>query len=609
MRKFKGKIVNDLGMTLVEILVSISLIALLTLVFVPFINGSLKGIIKAIEMHEILAEEKSNIDEGIVSFDIGIEDVGISVFPLLFHEGDLSFEAVPVNGFIIRGTEGVVTKNTLVTFVSGDVRFVSQPYGIQEGYFGNSDDSDDYDDYIDRSNGIHSDVDPNDVQDYIDEYGRPYIIPVDADKMHLTGNGEAHGFHPTIEIALDRNGVDVESVFNPPVGLLVDFAVTDKGEGMIMLIPGTYGLDNEHSPYTIEVEIINEKNGVEKHFGYYTFIVGVSLANYEAVGNNGIEELAINVDDWIYKISRGQATRLPSTVDFMDIIYGDMKYVTVGNNGSIWYNQDANNVIINPYDENTGWLEVYTGLYEFEFIEYINGLFLAGGESGTLMKSMDGINWFSAINWDEVTGDNLDYDLTGIAYDFNTGTYMVTLNNGDGEAGVMTTTSISDSDLWEDPIMITNFSEVKDLVYTGERFLLVGKDGEVAYTTDLGDSWTVFDVIKNVDPTSPPYDFYSIAINNGFSVFAGQNGVMFTHFEDLETPVFNVQDSGIEKNKNININDVEYTKDYFVAVGDKETIIYYDEDTMSWKPKSGRSVTSGTDTTKPVNLYGVIGRE
>lgn len=635
MKKIKERVFNKLGMTLVEILVSISLLTLLTLVFVPFINGSIKGVLMAVNMHTQLAVEKSTMDEGIVGTYFSSEDEAESMFPVKLGTA----ATVEVNGYLIKGTEGEITADTLVTFITGETRFTYDESGIQEGYFENNSETSTLTDLIEvlesapGNSGKRPEI-PAYYQAYIDQLGGPYIVPTSADYT-LIVSGWANGRSATLEGVVDRNGTDIYDVFpysyilieytdkwgNTTSELtrlnLVDFAVVEDGQALIMLLPGTFGLDNEHSPYTLTVDIYNEMSGKVKKLSTEYFTVKVSLAKLEAVGENGVEELSQNGDDWIYKISRTpDASRLPNTVTFMDIVWGtdEMRYVAVGNDGSIWYNQDAN---FQEPGELTGWQKATNNASTdgLLFVEYINGLFIAGGENGTLIRSADGLTWESAITYD-ASVDRTDFDVTGIAYDDESYTYIASIayhndNNAGVEshiAGYMATSTLINKASWSLPATIPGFHKANDIVFAGINFLMVGADGEVAYSED-GTTWTLERLI-NEENTYESNDLNSVAIKDGTGYIAGDDGTLYAMyygstftFDQVTTGAVAALIAG-----DIDLNDIEYTREMFIAVGDDEAIIHFVTG-EGWVGISDISDTGDTDSGSPVNLYGVIGRE
>ncbi|MBN2851677.1 MAG: hypothetical protein JXQ23_02950, partial [Clostridia bacterium] len=564
----------------------------------------------------------------------GIEDEDKSMFPVKLG----SSSTIEVNGYLIKGNDGAITDSSLVTFVSGDIRFIYDESGIQEGYFENTSDSSVLTDLIEvlesapGNSGKRPEI-PAYYQEYIDQLGGPYIVPTDAD-YDLIVSGWANGRSASLEGVVDRNGTDIYDVF--PYDYiyieyedkwgnvtseytrlnLVDFAVIEDGQALIMLLPGTFGLDNEHSPYTLTVYIYNEMSGHVKHDSTTYFTIEVSLANYEAVGTGGVEELTMNLDDWVYKISRTpDASRLPSDVDFMDIVWGtdEFRYVAVGDDGSIWYNQDAN---FQAPGADTGWLEANnSNTNKLLFVEYINGLFIAGGENGTLIRSGDGINWESAITYD-ASVDRTKFDVTGIAFDDESLTYMASITyhhdyGAEAEhdiAGIMKTSTLIDKTSWSLPSEITGLYKANDITFAGSVFMIAGADGEVAYS-DTGATWTILQLKddSNIDEIN---DLNSIAIHDGAGVIVGQKGTLYS-FTYTSGLLFDKITSGALTELLVDetdINDVEFTRGTFIAVGDSETIIYYDS-VAGWVTKSDISITSGSDTDLPVNLYGVIGRE
>ncbi len=564
MKKILNRLKNNLGMTLVEMLVSIALLAILTFVFVPFINGSVKGVLKAIEMHTVLASEKSAVDQGIVTY---LEDDVYTFFPVHFVGAS---EPIVVEGYLIKGSEGTVTATTLVTFVADDVRLIYGDSYIQEGYAG-------------------------DDGTFVDGL----TISIEAEKINFFGDAWWNHAEEKVELISfsDRNGSDVLTYWDKPtMDPVATFTVTNKDHGDINIIAGTYGFDNKHSPYEV---VIRLNRGISEGSMYIDYIITikVSLASFTAVGTQGVEELAIDIADWVYKISRGDSgpinlDRLDPNVKYNDIIWGDSKYVAVGDDGSIWYNQDANDIDKTSSDP-TGWVEAsyvnYSKSQSLEFVKYYDGQFIAGGANSTILTSSDGITWTLVT----MTGVNDSVDITGLAYDGTT--YIATcVKEGTDNAGIITTTDLAIWELTKD--IVIGFNGAMDIEHIGDRFIAVGADGEIIESTNSGVTWT----LTQIDDAG--LAFTSIAVNEpyGTGVLVGENGMIYSYTH--EGVIYNKESSGVTTN----LNDVEFTRGYYIAVGDAETIIY-SESGLNWNTKSEISITS--DGSLPVyDLHAVIGK-
>ncbi|NPV71707.1 MAG: hypothetical protein HPY55_13865 [Firmicutes bacterium] len=87
------------------------------------------------------------------------------------------------------------------------------------------------------------------------------------------------------------------------------------------------------------------------------------------------------------------------TMSLKDVVYGDGRFVAVGNRGTILTSTDG-----------LRWTLRGSGVeYQLEAVAYGNGMFVAVGEAGTVLTSRDGIEWTSRI-------EGTRRGLSGVAY-------------------------------------------------------------------------------------------------------------------------------------------------------------------------------------------------
>jgi len=529
--KMRKIIVNKKGMTLIEVLVAIALIAILTFVFVPFINSSFRWIILAGQMHKDLASSKSVVDEAIAKEDFFVA----SSYPIYFDSGE---------DFDVDGT--LISNNSLSTFLAFDALINFESGLIQEGYAG--------------QHGTYA----GDIGSY--PGSDPLYVRIIGQSTHLSKPG---GFISSQIISFkDKDGNDV-NVYQPNFDY--DFNVIDSDHADIIIESGQYGLDNAHSPYGITIET---------RYGFFflwrkeTINLGIkiSLPTYMALGTHGVEEMSSNHEDWLAK-----SGRLPNQT-FNGIAWGNDSFVAVGNGGKIYYHKNQEN-----------WTQASVAISDnLQFIRYINGIFIVGGTNGRLLTSANGVDW-------TIRTTGITETITGIAY--SSDTYIATCDdsiNTDGQiADFIISSDLITWNLIDDPD--SSFKDATDIVYDGYKFMAVGADGVVLYSTDLGVSWanSIIDTyaLRRVDLNSITFSH-----SKHMGVIVGDDGLIYT-YDITQTSVtpstFTRRDNSPQVSR-ADFNEVAYSNNIFITVGDNEAL-KYSLDGITWNAASSVSEMGNCD--------------
>ncbi|WP_244209097.1 S-layer homology domain-containing protein [Paenibacillus ferrarius] len=231
---------------------------------------------------------------------------------------------------------------------------------------------------------------------------------------------------------------------------------------------------------------------------------------------------------------------LPTGNDLNGVVYGNSKFVTVGNSGTILTSSDA-----------VSWTSVTPANGILYSVSYGNGMFVAVGSSGLIVTSSDGVSWTTR------TSNTQDY-LTGIVY--GNSTFVVVTSNG----AILTS---SDGVSWTKGTSgTTNLLEA--VSYGSGTFVTVGLSGVL--TSSDGVSWT--------SRTSGIGNLYGVAYGNNSFVAVGYTGQILTSSNGVS---WTSRTSGTTNS----LKSVVYGNSKFVAVGDAGKIVA-SSDGMSWTSRT-----------------------
>lgn len=354
-----------------------------------------------------------------------------------------------------------------------------------------------------------------------------------------------------------------------------------------------------------------ETAGPHWHTSYggdrYSIAVNGAQSQFIAVGNG-----VLSSSDGITWTSRNSN----STKTLYNIIWGDNRYLSVGESGAIITSTDG----INWTSLNSGTTEnlkgaVWNGsIYvivgrsgtiltstngdlwtsrisnttnELLAITWNGSIFVAAGASGTVLTSPDGITWtprttgtgqqingitwngskfifvasygkiyssMDGINWTSETSNTTE-NLVGISW---TGNKFIAVG---GYSGGSILTS-SDGVTWAQQSSGVQ-AELKGIVSTPTLSIIVGRGNAILTSAD-GSSW----LIRGSAPTSQHYGYfntlYGIAWNGGLYVAVGSSGTILTSL-DQKNWLMSYYDS------DINFTSVIWANNQFVVAGKKSS--------------------------------------
>jgi len=278
----------------------------------------------------------------------------------------------------------------------------------------------------------------------------------------------------------------------------------------------------------------------------YNTILAIAYGNGKFVAGGRYGKMAYSPDGITW--TKVTDSKFGYYEDIRAIAYGDSKFVAVGQKGKIAYSSDGG----------VTWTTVTTTAFNDEnvicVIVYGGGKFVASSSGGKMAYSSTGVTWTPAtgtsdnnylkptIAWGNnkfVAGNN-----SGIIANSSDGTSWTIINASNGLLlGKEAITSIaygggkfvlgigregkimasSDGVTWAtsaDNIFSTvQYLYVKDIVWSGNKFVAVGEGGKIAASSD-GVKWTVaanstFSLFEDIE---------SVAYGNGTFVAVGDNG-------------------------------------------------------------------------------------
>ena len=250
-------------------------------------------------------------------------------------------------------------------------------------------------------------------------------------------------------------------------------------------------------------------------------------------------------------VSMNSGLTAEATLTFI-VSWDDLEYEP---NAEISFDSETYSTYLRPYCEidvdklefSLG--ETNAGIVDQDFLEYYNGMFIAGGVGGKVTYSEDGVNW-------EVASNRLD--LKAIAY-------------GDGRKIAKLVTAV-------------NGVPVVHEYYSGNVIVGISSGGYLRFSED-GKMWG-FATYKTEDEDgneiTVPYQTHAvfsysvtdITYGNGMFVAVGGRGQVYAT-EDFKTWI-PATGTGSQQLKS-----VTYDNGMFVAVGDSGTIIY-SKDGKEW---------------------------
>lgn len=229
-------------------------------------------------------------------------------------------------------------------------------------------------------------------------------------------------------------------------------------------------------------------------------------------------------------------------------------------------------------------------------VTYGNGTFVAVGDNGTILTSVEGITWTTR------TSDTANH-LYGVAY--GNGTFVAV-----GAGGIIRTSR--DGATWTSRISGID-SNLRGVAYGGitfmEKFVVVGDDTSKVLTSSNGTTWTP----RTLDTLGYGYSysaFYAATYGAGkfvilgtggfLGAFPGVNGLIQTSVDGVNWTLRHLPIYGNPGFSHAALRGVAYGDGIFVAISSFEGKIFTSADGINW---SSRTLPSAVDTLNGVT-YG-----
>lgn len=257
---------------------------------------------------------------------------------------------------------------------------------------------------------------------------------------------------------------------------------------------------------------------------------------HQKLANLKAEEITVDVIVGLKEWTQGEH---PNNSASSDMVYGNGKFVAVGNHGSTCYSIDGVNWVLGDYVGNEGLLS----------IAYGNNKFVTANVIGTIFYSEDGITWSEA---------NTFYKpIKAITY--GNGKFVCIDSDFSNNKGNIITSE--DGITWSEVGSI-NDGTIMDIIYSDGKFVAVGAFG-IHYSED-GTNWSAVE--------NPPMNSMTIAYGNGKFVISG-SGQSTRYSEDLVEWI-ECYDVGFQK--------IIYTGEIFIGIGD-DIYCHTSKNGVDWK--------------------------
>ncbi|WP_152394570.1 X2-like carbohydrate binding domain-containing protein [Paenibacillus guangzhouensis] len=298
------------------------------------------------------------------------------------------------------------------------------------------------------------------------------------------------------------------------------------------------------------------------------------------------EAIAASTSGW------EQRSPLPTRNTFNDVAYVNNLFVAVGDMGTIATSEDG-----------ISWVPQNSGTYAtLESVTYGNGKYVAVGAYGTILTSTDGVTWSSQKVGDKwlygVAFGNNKFVAVGIegtilistdamTWTAKTGVtdrtlYDITFGNGWFVASGQNRTTVgSDTTVNWNGLLGTGGENYLGVIYGGNnnRYVVVGSSGEISYSMAIGRNQWIWTSGK-ASGNAAVYGFSDVAYGNNKFVAVGNGGKVYT--ASSYANVWQEQNSGWGNN----LEGVTYGKNMFVAVGRFGTILTSADGGVTWTNRS-----------------------
>ncbi|MBS4030507.1 MAG: hypothetical protein KGZ63_03660 [Clostridiales bacterium] len=469
MKDIRGLFRNQIGLTLVEVIIAFTILTVVIFAFITLLTSSFTGIISAGEKSFLNFDAQQQMENRIADNDAYFT-------PNLTLEFSDTLQVAVPGGIVEVEVQDGKRKSTLTTFLPFTPTLVLNVNSLTVGYqsltvdgIGNNTDfRDDTTLSIMRSDGI-------------DIYVSPLSVSYSNDTVYdeITGNvsftipaGLPVEYSPyTITLTTSYDDKPTETVKAMLTVKRIRFIAVGNS-GTVLVSPDGYSWE------TRDVSI-------------YTDLQGVTWGNnsFVAVG----DQTTLFLND-VYNYENNYVAD-----NLNDVIWGGGIFIAVGNGG-------AAQSSINGKD----WTPINTGTTKNLYaIDYSGSLFVAVGEDGTIIYSTNGTAWSESNN----TGATL-YDIVWDGEERFTAV---------GDSGTVLITTEADLNNWQ--IWSTgSTANLKGVSWGDLRFVTVGMSG-VGLISNFDNTWSPASLTFN--------DLYGLTWGFNLFVAVGDNSIYtLLHGED-----------------------------------------------------------------------------
>ncbi len=274
---------------------------------------------------------------------------------------------------------------------------------------------------------------------------------------------------------------------------------------------------------------------------------------FYAVGKNNTLIKSSDGIKWT-QISISQFENNKGNIDFNDILWDGTKFITVGS--KICTSEDGEHWVNRTLDSRSN-------LY-LTSITYFNGYYIASELFGSVMLSLDGVNWKTYLHRGDVTNQVFHDDKS----------FFALANNG----GIIKLDFVEEAEKidsgWKNNRELTQFDLRGIATNSSGRLVAVGMYGIIRTSTN-GTDWKVIESGTRETLNTIKY------FNNKFFVPTA-NGIILTSPNGLDW-------SKVNTGSTSDIQDIEYNGSVFVAVGTNGCIIT-SKDGLVWSTRTNGTI-------------------
>jgi len=266
--------------------------------------------------------------------------------------------------------------------------------------------------------------------------------------------------------------------------------------------------------------------------------VAYGNGSFVAAGDTGTFEVSVDGSNWTEKVTG-------SAANMAGVAYGGGQYIGIGSSlgNVVSISSDGVNWDFAPIDYSLNGNSQYESGFTatLKAIVFGSGIFVAVGESGTIVYSQDGVDWNAATH-------DLPQVLHAIAY--GPDGYVAV-----GDKGTIQTTM--DGQTWT-TIALSSGDDLRGVAYGDNQYVAVGRNGSV-FTSTGGSAWTSHS-------TGSQATLHAVVFGASGFVAVGSKGAVFT---SPDATTWTLQNSGTTHT----LRSVAYGAAHYVAAGDSGAVI------------------------------------